>query len=301
VQNRTILIFGSTGQVGWQLRRTLACLGPIVAVEFPQVDFLQPDSIADAIRAHRPGVIVNAAAYTAVDQAEVEQDRATAVNAVAPAIMADEARKAGALLVHYSTDYVFNGSGQEPWIEASIPDPLNVYGATKLAGDEAIGASGCEHLIFRTSWVYGARGNNFLLTMLKLAAERSELSIVHDQIGSPTTAECIAQTTASVLSQVMNLEQGEMDGRSGVYNLTNAGYASWCDFAEEIFTQAHQRMGAKRPVLKPILTSEFPRPAKRPLNSRLSTEKLSRVFGVVLPAWQAALSLVLESMEAQRS
>ena len=200
------------------------------------------------------------------------------------------------MLVHYSTDYVFNGSGTAAWTEESTPDPLNAYGRTKLAGDQAIADVGCEHLIFRTSWVYGARGNNFLLTMLKLAQSRSELSIVADQIGAPTTAECIAQATSDVLAQILTPAGKGIDGRSGVYNLTNGGDTSWHGFAEEIFSQAAEKLNCPRPALTPIPTAEFPRPAVRPLNSRLSEKKLADVYGIRLPDWRRGLELVIETL-----
>jgi len=291
-----VLIFGRVGQVGWELRHKLACLGEIVSVEYPEVDFTRPDTLRAVVRAEQPTVIVNAAAYTAVDKAEAEPDLAMAINGKAPAVLAEEARKLGSLLVHYSTDYVFNGSGTRPWLETDTPEPLNVYGKTKLAGDEAIQASGCDHLIFRTSWVYGARGSNFLLTMLRLARERSELSIVDDQVGAPTTSECIAQATACVLAQVLSPSGKGMAGRSGVYNLTNGGEASWFGFAQSLLAKASVTLGTPLPHLKPIITSDFPRPAPRPGNSRLSGQKLEEVFGVKLPHWETALSLVLETM-----
>lgn len=293
---RKILIFGRIGQVGWELRHKLACLGTIVTLDYPDIDFTRGDSLRSAIRSEHPDVIVNAAAYTAVDKAEAEPELAMAINGAAPGILAEEAKSLGALLVHYSTDYVFDGTGLDPWIETSSPAPLNVYGSTKLAGDRAIQASGCHHLIFRTSWVYGARGSNFLLTMLRLSAENRQLSIVGDQVGAPTTSECIAQATSDVLSQVLSPLGIAIDGRSGVYNLSNNGEASWFDFAQEIFTLAPARLGTSRPQLTKIATEDFPRPAQRPLNSRLSGCKLEQAFGVKLPAWQIGLELVLENM-----
>jgi dTDP-4-dehydrorhamnose reductase len=293
---RKILIFGRIGQVGWELRHKLACLGTIVTLDYPDIDFTRGDSLRSAIRSEHPDVIVNAAAYTAVDKAEAEPELAMAINGAAPGILAEEAKSLGALLVHYSTDYVFDGTGLDPWIETSSPAPLNVYGSTKLAGDRAIQASGCHHLIFRTSWVYGARGSNFLLTMLRLSTENRQLSIVGDQVGAPTTSECIAQATSDVLSQVLSPLGIAIDGRSGVYNLSNNGEASWFDFAQEIFTLAPARLGTSRPQLTKIATADFPRPAQRPLNSRLSGCKLEQAFGVKLPAWQIGLELVLENM-----
>jgi dTDP-4-dehydrorhamnose reductase len=298
---RKILIFGRVGQVGWELHHKLACLGEISSLEYPEVDFTKPETLRAAVQSLKPEVIVNAAAYTAVDKAETERELAMAINATGPAILAEEAKKLGALMVHYSTDYVFNGSGVRPWDEIDTPAPLNVYGESKLAGDLAIQASGCFHLIFRTSWVYGARGSNFLLTMLKLGQEREELSIVADQVGAPTTSECIAQATACVLAQVLSPVAKGMEDRCGVYNLTNAGEASWFDFAQEIFTQAHARMNIPVPRLKPIATSDFPRPAARPFNSRLSNNKLANTFGVRLPRWEHALELVLESIAEDSS
>jgi dTDP-4-dehydrorhamnose reductase len=260
------------------------------------VDFTKPDSLRSAVQSEQPTVIVNAAAYTAVDKAETDQELAMAINGTAPGVLAQEARQLGSLLVHYSTDYVFNGSGTTPWQESDTPAPLNVYGQTKLAGDLAIAASGCEHLIFRTSWVYGARGTNFLLTMLRLAQERSELSIVDDQIGAPTTSECIAQATADVLAQVLSPAGKGIDGRSGVYNLTNGGETSWCGFARAIFTRAHTLLATPQPTVLSIPTSAFPRPAARPMNSRLSPDKLQQTFGLHLPPWEHGLTLVLETL-----
>jgi dTDP-4-dehydrorhamnose reductase len=296
MQPHKFLIFGRVGQVGWELRHKLACLGEIVSVEYPEVDFTKPETLRAAVREHQPTVIVNAAAYTAVDKAETEQDLAMAINGTAPGVLAEEARALNALLVHYSTDYVFNGSGIRPWQETDTPDPVNVYGKSKLAGDLAIQASGCEHLIFRTSWVYGARGNNFLLTMLRLSQQRSELSIVDDQIGAPTTSECIAQATSDVLAQVLMPAGKGIDGRSGVYNLSNGGETSWCGFARAIFASAAPLLGTPQAAVKAIPTSDFPRPAPRPMNSRLSAAKLKLEFGITLPHWEHGLALVLDTL-----
>jgi dTDP-4-dehydrorhamnose reductase len=296
MSEKKILIFGRTGQVGWELRRTLSCMGEVKALEYPEVNFAQPETLRAVIQAERPRVIVNAAAYTAVDKAESEPELAMTMNGHAPGVLAEEARKLGALLVHYSTDYVFDGSGTEPRDEEASPAPLNIYGRTKLAGDQAIQASGCEHLIFRTSWVYGARGHNFLLTMLRLARERTELRIVDDQVGAPTTSGCIAQATAAVLAQVLAPAGKGIDGRSGIYNLTNGGATSWCGFAQAIFALAQSPLAITPPTIDPILSSSYAQPAKRPSNSRLSSEKLDHVFGVRLPEWTEALSLVIESL-----
>ena len=296
MQPHKFLIFGRVGQVGWELRHKLACLGEIVSVEYPEVDFTKPETLRAAVREHQPTVIVNAAAYTAVDKAETEQDLAMAINGTAPGVLAEEARALNALLVHYSTDYVFNGSGIRPGQETDTPDPVNISGKSKLAGDLAIQASGCEHLIFRTSWVYGARGNNFLLTMLRLSQQRSELSIVDDQIGAPTTSECIAQGTSDVLAQVLMPAGKGIDGRSGVYNLSNGGETSWCGFARAIFASAAPLLGTPQAAVKAIPTSDFPRPAPRPMNSRLSAAKLKLEFGITLPHWEHGLALVLDTL-----
>ncbi|MGA2220014.1 MAG: dTDP-4-dehydrorhamnose reductase [Terracidiphilus sp.] len=296
MQSGKIVVFGSSGQVGWELRHKLACLGQVTGVEYPQVDMRKPESVREALRATEPAVVINAAAYTAVDKAESEPEMAMAINGAGPALIAEEARRMGSILVHYSTDYVFDGTKQGPYIETDAPNPMNVYGKTKLAGDEAIQASGCEYLILRTSWVYGARGNNFLLTMLRLAGERDELRIVDDQTGGPTSSECIAQATADILAQVLGPSGGGISGRSGIYNLTNAGETTWFGFAQELLGRAARNLGTATPRLIPITTSEFPRPAKRPANSRLSCKRLEETFGVRMPHWEEALALVLETL-----
>lgn len=287
-----ILVFGRVGQVGWELRHKLACLGPVTSVDYPEIDFSRPDTIRAAVRAAEPTVIVNAAAYTAVDKAEAQPEPAWAINATGPGVIAEEAKRLGALMVHYSTDYVYDGSKQGPWVETDAPSPLNVYGKTKLAGDQAIAAVGGDYLVLRTSWVYGARGSNFLLTMLRLAKERPELRIVDDQTGSPTTSECIAQVTAQILSQVIAPSAGGLAGRSGVYHLTNSGATTWFGFAKAFLS----RQGEACPRLTPIPTSEYPVPARRPVNSVLSCERLAETFGVQMPAWEDALELVLETL-----
>lgn len=291
--NRKMLVFGRIGQVGWELRHKLACLGPVVGVEYPEIDFTKPDSIRNAVRATEPAVIINAAAYTAVDKAETEPEVAMAINGTAPGVLAEEAKRLGSILVHYSTDYVFDGTKQSAYLETDAPNPQNVYGKSKLAGDEAIQAVGGDYLILRTSWVYGARGSNFLLTMLRLANERDELRIVDDQTGAPTTSECIAQATANLLAQLLAPQDGGLQGRSGIYNLTNAGETTWFGFAKTFLTKQY---GTATPNLIPIPTSEFPRPAKRPANSRLSGQRIEEAFGVRMPHWEDALSLVLETL-----
>jgi dTDP-4-dehydrorhamnose reductase len=291
-----VLVFGRTGQLGWELRHKLACLGPIATVGSPEVDFAKPETIRDAVRAASPAAIVNAAAYTAVDKAESEPELAMAINGTAPGVLAEEAKRLGSLLVHYSTDYVYDGTKQGPWVETDAPNPLNVYGKTKLAGDEAIAAVGCDHLIFRTSWVYGARGNNFLLTMLRLSKERAELRVVDDQTGAPTSSECIAQATADVLAQVLGPAGGGLQGRSGIYNMACSGATTWFGFAKALIERSVS-LGAGTPKLIPIPTSEFPRPATRPANSRLSGLRLEEAFGVRMPDWEEALALVLETLK----
>src|SRR5580658_10018184 len=285
-----ILIFGQLGQVGWELRHKLACLGQVVSVGREKIDFSKPDSIREVIRAVGPSAIVNAAAYTAVDKAETDLESAWAINATAPGVIAEEAKRLGSPLVHYSTDYVYDGSKLGAWVETDKPNPLNVYGKSKLAGDEAIEAVGGDYLILRTSWVYGARGANFLLTMMRLAKERSELRVVDDQTGSPTTSECIAQATADILAQVITPGRG-LAGRSGVYHLTSSGATTWFGFAKEFLSRQ-----AICPKLTPIPASEYPLPAVRPVNSVLSCDRIVETFGIRMPSWELALDLVLETL-----
>jgi dTDP-4-dehydrorhamnose reductase len=288
-----VLLTGSNGQVGWELRRTLACLGEVVAVDSGDMDLTDAAAIRRVVREVAPRVIVNPAAHTAVDKAESEADLAYAVNATAPGILAEEAEKLGALLVHYSTDYVFDGSGDAPWLEDDGKNPLNVYGASKLAGEQAIQAGCRRHLIFRTSWVYGARGANFLLTMRRLMRERPELKIVADQIGAPTWSRMLAEATALILAQHFSPARGaDRPDPWGVYHMTNGGETSWHGFAAAI-----QELDASKPQarLLPIPSSNYPTPARRPLNSRLNNDKLERVFGVRLPDWRQSLALCMQS------
>jgi dTDP-4-dehydrorhamnose reductase len=296
MQNTKILVFGRVGQVGWELRHKLACLGEVTAIDYPEIDFSKPDSIRTTVRAAEPTVIINAAAYTAVDKAESDPDLAMAINGTAPGVIAEEAKRLGSLLVHYSTDYVFDGTKPSPYVETDAPNPINVYGKTKLAGDQAIQSVGGEYLILRTSWVYGARGSNFLLTMLRLAQERTELQIVDDQIGAPTSSECIAQATANILAQLLAPSGGGLDGRSGTYNLTSTGETTWFGFAKVLLTKSSGTFGFTVPSLIPIKTRDFPRPAKRPANSRLSCQRLEQTFGIRMPYWEHALSLVLDTL-----
>ncbi|HQT71953.1 MAG TPA: dTDP-4-dehydrorhamnose reductase [Thiobacillus sp.] len=284
---RRILLTGANGQVGWELRRTLASLGEVIALDSKAMNLADADAVRRTVRELAPAIIVNPAAHTAVDKAESEQDLAHAVNAIAPGILAEEAARLDALLVHYSTDYVFNGSGVTAWREGDACNPLNVYGTTKLAGEGAIAASGCRHLIFRTSWVYGARGSNFLLTMRRLMRERPELKIVADQIGAPTWCRDLAEATALILSQVSACGFD----RWGVYHMTNAGETSWHGFAEAI-----QALGDTHAQLLPIPSSDYPTPAQRPLNSRLNNDRLEQAFGLRLQDWRSALALCMDEM-----
>lgn len=289
-----ILLTGANGQVGWELQRTLSCLGEVVALDSQALNLADAAAIRDKVREIGPQFIVNSAAYTAVDKAESEAEVARAVNAVAPGILAEEAARSGALLVHYSTDYVFNGSGSIPWREEDVCNPLNIYGETKLEGERLIQASGCRHLIFRTSWVYGARGSNFLLTMRRLMRERPELKIVDDQIGAPTWCRDLAEATAQILSQLVSpLLAAENTTPWGIYHMSNAGEISWHGFAQAI--QALDAPEETRPLarLLAIPGSEYPTPARRPLNSRLDNGKLQRTFGLRLQNWRSALALCM--------
>jgi len=295
---KKILLVGKNGQVGWELQRTLATLGDVVAIDRQGMDLVNPDSIRNAIRAIRPDLIVNAAAYTAVDKAESEPELAMAINGIAPGIMAEEAKRLGAAMVHYSTDYVFDGTKTSPYTEEDIPNPISVYGKTKLAGEQAVQVVGIPYLIFRTSWVYGLRGRNFLLTILRLAKERDELRIVADQIGAPTWSRMIAEATGQVLSQGAST----LVATSGIYNLTAASQTSWHGFTKAILDRmssqgANLSLPTPHPLpnLIPITTSEYPLPAPRPPNSVLLSAKLNRTFCVALPAWDASLMLCMES------
>jgi dTDP-4-dehydrorhamnose reductase len=292
----TILITGSNGQVGWELQRTLSTLGRCVAIDRDELDLTEPDLVRQFVRDLKPSLIVNAAAYTAVDLAEQESELAQKLNCDAPRVLAEEARRLRAPLVTYSTDYVFDGASATAYTEVSVPNPLSEYGRTKLSGDQAVASVGGAHLIFRTSWVYGARGKNFLLTMLRLAEGRTEIRIVNDQVGAPTWCRTIAEATAQVVSAGMVRSEGlygYVSERSGVYNLVSAGQTSWFGFAKEIFKQAGEKDRLK---LVPIETSEYPTPALRPKCSLLSTDKLREVFSIQMPDWECSLSQVMESL-----
>jgi dTDP-4-dehydrorhamnose reductase len=278
-----ILLTGKDGQVGWELARRLPALGEVTALSRAELDLADPIAILERVRAVKPDVIVNAAAYTAVDRAESERDQATLVNAAGPGFLAAEAHACGALLVHYSTDYVFDGRKPTPYVETDPCNPLSVYGQSKLAGERAIQAAGCRHLILRTAWVYASRGRNFLLTMLRLAKERPELRVVDDQTGSPTWAREIAIATVALLSR--------RDALEGTYHLTASGATTWCGFAREIVKLA----GLETPV-HAITTADYPTPAQRPRNSVLSTERLRQDAGLALPDWRESLASCLAEL-----
>ena len=298
-----LMVTGANGQVGSELDRSLAALGSVVALDRRQCDLSRPERVPKLIRSLKPDVIVNAAAYTAVDEAEREEVLATTVNGTAVGVMAQEACRIGALLVHYSTDYVFDGLKDAPYAEEDPPHPVNAYGRSKLAGESALGQAGGAYLILRTSWVYSARGRNFLRTMLALMRERDELKIVADQIGAPTSAAQIAQATAAVIAAGV---RERADGRfaSGLFHLTASGATSWHGFAAAILEGAtHHGLLAPAHVcrLVPVASEDYPRPAARPKNSRLACDRLRERFGIMLPEWDEGLSLCLEEMRACQS
>jgi len=272
-----ILLTGASGQVGWELRKTLAPLGEVRSFDRYGLDLADVSTLVATVRSLQPRIIVNAAAYTAVDNAQDERDMAFAVNATAPGVLAEEAKRIGAFLVHYSTDYVFDGAKAAPYVEDDPTGPINVYGESKLAGEQAVANSGCRHLILRTSWVYGPRGRNFYLTMLRLGKERPELRVVDDQVGAPTSSLAIARATAELLPK----------GIEGLYHMTAAGETSWCGFASAILKQA----GLATPVV-PIRTEDYPTPAPRPRNSRLDCSRLARDAEVALASWEEQLAEV---------
>ena len=295
-----ILLFGKGGQVGWELQRSLAVLGEVVALDFGSVglcgNFADLAGLAATIRQVAPDVIVNAAAHTAVDKAESEPDLARTLNALAPGVLADEAQKLGAWLVHYSTDYVFDGSGNTPWRETDATGPLSVYGQTKLEGEQAV-ARCTRHLIFRTSWVFAARGGNFAKTMLRLAREREQLSVIADQFGAPTGAELLADVTAHALRSV--LSEPESSRLAGLYHLVAAGETSWHGFACHVLERAQARgqtLKAGPANVLAIGTVDYPTPAKRPFNSRLDTTRLRTAFGLHLPDWRIGVDRMLDEI-----
>ncbi|MHB1677458.1 MAG: dTDP-4-dehydrorhamnose reductase [Sulfuriferula sp.] len=285
-----ILLTGARGQVGWELQRALATLGAVTAPTRQQLDLTDTSALRQYIRELQPALIVNPAAYTAVDKAEAEPDLARAANALAPAVMAEEAARLGAAMVHYSTDYVFDGSKIGAYLETDPANPLGVYGKTKLEGEQAIIASGIPYLILRTSWVYSLRGSNFLLTMQRLFKERDQLGIVADQFGSPTWARMIAEATAQILAQrPFSLDRAA----TGIYHLTSRGTTNWHAFASAILDKTGLPEG-KRVALNPIAASQYPVPAQRPVNSVLSGDKLYENFAIALPDWETALELCMQ-------
>ena len=292
-----ILLLGKNGQVGWELNRALAPLGDIVALGRPEADFSRPENLREIVRETRPDVIVNAAAYTAVDRAEEEKQLSELINATAPAVLAEEAKRMNALLVQYSTDYVFDGTKCSPYLETDAPNPINQYGRTKLAGEQAVRSSGCDHLILRTSWVYASRGQNFLLAILRLAEQKNELRIVADQLGSPTSARLIAETTSLCIFQ-SSLDRQAGVFSSGLYHLSASGYTSWHGFAEEIVDYARGEIGGELAVtrINAIATEEYPVLAERPGDSRLSSHALEQKFNLVMPGWKGPLRMCMEEL-----
>jgi dTDP-4-dehydrorhamnose reductase len=306
-----ILLLGSDGQVGWELQRSLAVVGDVVALcrhadKNPQGlcgDLTQLDALAHTVQVVAPNIIVNAAAHTAVDRAESEPDLARTVNALAPGVLATQAHRLGAWLVHYSTDYVFDGSGSRPWQESDATGPLSVYGTTKLEGEQAIASECARHLILRTSWVYGARGGNFAKTMLRLAQQREILQIIDDQIGAPTGADLLADVTAHAIRRLTGTDTLASAGGAlgGIYHLAASGHTSWYGYAKHVFAQALAINPALQLVAKeinPVPTTSFPTPARRPHNSRLDTTKFQSAFGLQLPHWQAGVDRMLQEISA---
>lgn len=292
-----ILLLGKGGQVGWELQRSLSPLGELVALDFDSQelcgDFTNLVGLAQTVRAVQPDVIVNAAAHTAVDKAESEPELVRTINALAPNVLATEAHKLGALLVHYSTDYVFDGSGEHARSEDEPTAPLSVYGQTKLDGERLIALTECKHLIFRTSWVYAARGGNFAKTMLKLGAEQEVLNVINDQIGAPTGADLLADVTAHAI-------RAFTPALTGTYHLVATGETNWFEYARFVFEHARKSgLALKLQQLNPIPTSAYPTPAKRPHNSRLNTSKLRDSFGLMLPPWETGVARMLDEILTQ--
>ncbi len=287
-----ILITGAGGQIGFALARELAPVAEVIAVDRQQLDLADPDAIVETMRAHAPDIVVNTAAYTAVDQAEREPALAHAVNALAPGVFAEEAKRCGALLIHYSTDYVFDGRKTSPYTETDATAPCNVYGQSKLDGEHAIAASGAAVIVLRTSWVYGMRGRNFLLTIQRLARERDELRIVDDQRGTPNWSRAMARATAAMIAAGAT----SLRERAGIYNLTCTGATTWFGFAQLIVEHMRHdvaKSGNNLPRVVPINTAEYPTPAARPANSVLDGDKFARTFGIAMPEWRQALDACL--------
>jgi dTDP-4-dehydrorhamnose reductase len=297
---KNILVIGSEGQIGWELQRTLMALGKVHSHDRPTLDICDEAAVTAAFQEIQPAVVVNAAAYTAVDAAENDQAPAWRLNADAPALLAKLSAKHGSLLVHYSTDYVFDGKASKPYLEETPTCPLSVYGASKLAGEDAIRTSGAHHLILRTSWIYGCRGKNFLLTMLKLAQQRSQFSVVADQIGAPTWSRLVAQTTAHLIDKTLHSATPQQ--LWGTYNLTCSGQTSWYEFAESIFNTYQQILplygleAPSMPTVTPITTEQYPTAAARPAYSVLSHDKISERFGIKMADWRQALELCFHEL-----
>jgi dTDP-4-dehydrorhamnose reductase len=290
-----ILLTGTSGQIGWELQRVLSPLGRVVALGHEDLDLADPDAIRARVREVRPEIVVNAAAYTAVDRAESEPALAQAVNAVAPGILAEEAARQSAFLVHYSTDYVFDGAKAEPYLERDATNPLGAYGRTKLAGERAVTQVGGRHLILRTSWIYATRGHNFLRTIRRLIRERDSLNVVDDQWGAPTWARLVAEATGQILVRLAPPRAGaRADIPSGIFHLTCSGQTSWHGFARAIATVEAERGSPSRCDIRPIPTTEYPTPAKRPLNCRLDCSALEREFGLALPDWEWGLRAAVD-------
>lgn len=286
-----LLVLGQGGQIGGELERTLAGAGKVTVCGRNEIDLADPDGLRAAVRRIRPRIIVNAAAYTAVDRAETEPELAMRINGIAPGILAEEARALGALLVHYSTDYVFDGAKPGPYVETDAPNPLNTYGRTKLAGERAVATAGAEHVILRVSWVYSLRGRNFLLTMIKLAAERDEIRVVNDQHGAPSWSRMLARVTR----QLLDAELACPGALRGIYHLAPAGAATWHDFATRIVAlTSHLR--SRDPRLVPIPSAQYPLPAPRPRNSVFDCAKLERALGTALPHWEPCLAECLREL-----
>ena len=294
--NPRVLIVGNAGQLGRELEKIFTGYGAIVGVDRESIDLADAAQTRELVRRAAPDIILNAAAYTAVDRAETERDLAYAINEQAPRVLAEEALRRNALFVHYSTDYIFDGGKTSPWIETDAPNPLNVYGASKLAGEQAVENTGGKFLIFRTSWVYGPHGNNFLLTMLRLARERDRLSIVDDQIGGPTTSIELARATHSIVTGILAGSFGAPEDWTGLYHMTCGGSVSWFGFAQAIFARAAALLALKPPTLTPIATKDYPTPAARPRYSVLSNAKLHARFNVALLPWESALEETLQAL-----
>lgn len=294
-----ILLIGSAGQVAWELKRCLSTLGEVVVASRDaatnRIDLADPQTIAPVVQAVRPNWVVNAAAYTAVDKAEEEADLANRINGEAVGVLAQQAKAVGACLVHYSTDYVFDGQADQPYSEQSPTNPQSVYGRSKLLGEETIAETGVPHLILRTSWVYGARGHNFFLTMRRLAREREELRIVSDQFGAPTWSRHIAEATGQILAQLQQ-DTAACSDASGVYHLVSSGQCSWFDFAQRIIDHQRRHEAVAVQSVQPIATHEYPLPAPRPAYSVMSNAKLAQTFGIHMPHWSESLDLVLREI-----